>query len=490
MPAFGVAMYATLALLILAEPLGAASLARLARYVVAGISAAGFLFSLYLTGVAAFILHAWCTWCTISAVTVTVIFVLAIVDAFRSVPYPGPSVALSTVRRHFAVLVIMVVAGVPAFFVLARHGTPPPPALTASAQAVAERLVRPDSHITGNPEAPVTVVEFGDFECPACSTAEETAREIRRKYGSQIRFVFRQFPLTGIHREALKAAEASECAAEQGKFWEAVEKLYHGQSDLSEPALVRYASELGLDKDRFVACLASRSTTARVRRDVEDARALGLRATPTFFVGRQVIEGPLELGQFARLIEQELASHRPPLPGPGTSAVDPARVAEPRARPSAAETRPAGNSSFASGGLLAGGGTSIFTQFPRSATACSEEEAQGPQPALIRTTEAREFFASGPNALFVDVRPAADFKKARIPGAINVPADEIEGRWKSLPSDKSIVLYESGRSPGDVCAASRAAGRVLLAHGFAPERVKVYQDGLAGWEKASLPVER
>jgi rhodanese-related sulfurtransferase len=109
---------------------------------------------------------------------------------------------------------------------------------------------------------------------------------------------------------------------------------------------------------------------------------------------------------------------------------------------------------------------------------------------LITTPEARQLFESVTKPLFIDVRAAKEFNSGRIPGAINIPAESIEQRWGSLAKDSSLVLYESGLSPRDVCAASRAAGRVLLTHGFAPEKVKVYQDGLAGWENAGLPVER
>jgi predicted DsbA family dithiol-disulfide isomerase/rhodanese-related sulfurtransferase len=340
--------------------------------------------------------------------------------------------------------------------------------------------------MTGNLRATITVVEFGDFQCPACGMAEEAAREIRRKYGNQVRFVFRQFPLEKIHSRALKAAEASECAADQGKFWEAVEKLYGGDRDLSDEALLRHARELGLDVGRFQQCLESGAMAARVRRDVEDGRALGVRATPTFFVGRQKIEGPLRLDQFEGLLAQELAgtgtkiaTSKPP------SAVPPKAGQAPEQNPAPG---PAGDPPLSSGGPLGGGG--LFAQFQNSTTTCSEEEALKEQPTLIRTPEARELFEKSSGALFVDVRQARDFGTGRIPGAINLPVEEVEGRWESLPKDRNVVLYESGRSPGDVCASSRAAGRVLLAHGFARERVKVYQDGLAGWEKAGLPVDR
>jgi rhodanese-related sulfurtransferase len=108
---------------------------------------------------------------------------------------------------------------------------------------------------------------------------------------------------------------------------------------------------------------------------------------------------------------------------------------------------------------------------------------------LIETREARQLFEGNPKPLFVDVRTPKEFATERIPGALNLPPEEIEQRWSALPKNRTIVFYESGRSSGDVCAASRAAGRALLAHGFAPDHVKVYQDGLAGWEKAGLPIE-
>jgi rhodanese-related sulfurtransferase len=114
--------------------------------------------------------------------------------------------------------------------------------------------------------------------------------------------------------------------------------------------------------------------------------------------------------------------------------------------------------------------------------ACSEADAAKKQPALIDTQELRQLLAGNARPLFVDVRPASDYAAGRIPGAISLPADEIDRRWNTLPKDRMIVLYESGRSSGDICAASRAAGRTLLEHGFPFSQVKVYQDGLAGWQ--------
>ncbi len=489
LPAYGVATYAVLALLIFAEALAGDRLKRGIRLAVAAISCVGFLTSFYLTGIEAFVLHAWCAWCVFSALTITFIFILALLELVRPAPQPDAASALATMRTHFVVFAIAVVIVIPAFLYLSRHGELSP-ARPVSPEALSDHLVRPDSHVAGSPKAPVTVVEFGDFQCPACGRTEPAAREIREKYGNQIRFVFRHFPFESMHPQAEKAAEASECAAEQGKFWEALEKFYQGQGDLSEPALKRYAAELGLDQGRFSQCLSSGKMAARLRRDVDDAHALGVRATPTFFVGRQRIERALDFGQFAQLIDHELASR-----GVAVATFDAPMVGahdsapEHPAKPWSAGAKPAEDPS-PTPGLLSNNGSGIFSQFQTSATACREDEAKQQQPTLIRTPEARQIFEGGLKAQFVDVRSTREFGSGRIPGAINLPVDEIERRWSSLPKNRTLVLYESGQSPGDVCASSRAAGRVLLAHGFRAERVKVYRDGLAGWKETGLPVER
>jgi rhodanese-related sulfurtransferase len=216
---------------------------------------------------------------------------------------------------------------------------------------------------------------------------------------------------------------------------------------------------------------------ARIRRDVDDAHALGVRATPTFFVGQKMIEGPIEPAEFSRLLDQELARQ-------GTA------LAQSTAQPSSASAHLSGSSSSASPGAFGNGGAGFLTQLQSSSMGCSESQAGQPEPSLIGTPEARQFFDGSTKALFVDVRQPKEFQSGRIPGAINIPAEKIQERQHSLPKDRNIVLYESGRSAGDVCAASRAAGRVLLTFGFAAEKLKVYQEGLAGWEKAGLPLER
>jgi protein-disulfide isomerase/rhodanese-related sulfurtransferase/uncharacterized membrane protein len=489
LPAFGVACYAVLELLILAGDLVSADLKRALQYAVAGISCGGVLFSLYLFSLQAFVIHAFCTWCEVSALVVTGIFILSALDLRRPLPPSDPVTALARVRANFVLCVVALLIGVPAFILLARHGGLPP-IPQASSQALAEHLVRPDSHMTGNLGAALTLVEFGDFECPYCSLSEEAARQIRAQYGDRIRFVFRQFPLRKLHPDAERAAEASECAAQQGKFWEAVQKLYAEQADLSVDALKRYAGELGLDASRFDRCLASGETAPRVARDSADGHALGVRATPTFFIGQKMIEGRVDFAQLSQLVEQELASHAATTAGVASSsqsaAVRPSSQTPQSPAPTGTKAQESNAGSSGTFGSTPGG---FFTTVQTSVGGCSEAEANKKQPALIGTAEVRQLLEATPKPLLVDVRSAKDYAGGRIPGAINMPAENFAQDWNKLPKDKTIVLYEGGHSSGDICAASRAAGRALLEHGFSFEKVKVYQDGLAGWEKAGQPIQ-
>jgi protein-disulfide isomerase/uncharacterized membrane protein/rhodanese-related sulfurtransferase len=492
LPAFGVASYALLGLLIFAEVLVSPRLGRAIQYAVAGISCAGFLFSIYLTSLEAFVIHAWCAWCVVSALVVTGIFVLSLLELRRPLALTDPLALMARIRTNFVLCVVALLLGVPAFILLSRHGGLPP-VPQASSQALAEHLVTRDSASVVVGRGPLTVVEFGDFECPACSLSEEAARQIRAQYADRIRFVFKQFPLSKIHPQAEKAAEASKCIGEQGKFWEGLEKLYAEQADLSEDALKRYSRELGLDQTRFNQCLDSGETASRVTQDLADGRAVGVRATPTFFIGQKRIEGPLEFATFSHLVEQELASSgaaTASTTSPSQSAaVQPSSQTPKSPSPTPARAK-AEDANAESAGLFGSNPGGSLSGLQTSIGACSEAEANKKQPALIGIAEVRQLLEATPKPLFVDVRSAKDYASGQIPGAINMSAENFGRDWNKLPKDKTIVLYESGHSSGDICAASRAAGRALLENGFSFEKVKVYQDGLAGWEKAGEPVQR
>jgi Na+/H+ antiporter NhaA len=145
--------------------------------------------------------------------------------------------------------------------------------------------VDPDrDHIRGPDDAPVTLVEYGDFECPYCGQAESVVRELLSSFGDDLRYVWRHLPLTDVHPHAQLAAEASEAAAAQGKFWEMYETLLAHQGELTVQDLGRYAEELGLDVDRFWDELRRHEYAERVAEDVASADASGVSGTPTFFI--------------------------------------------------------------------------------------------------------------------------------------------------------------------------------------------------------------
>jgi len=159
-------------------------------------------------------------------------------------------------------------------------------ALLGTTQAITDlgAPVDPDrDHIRGPDRAIVTIVEYGDFECPYCGQAEPVLRELLAGHGD-VRYVWRHLPLTDVHPHAQLAAEASEAAAEQGAFWPMHDLLLRRQDALLMPDLVRYAGEIGLDPARFRARLASRADAARVAEDVDSADLSGVSGTPTFFI--------------------------------------------------------------------------------------------------------------------------------------------------------------------------------------------------------------
>jgi protein-disulfide isomerase len=141
-----------------------------------------------------------------------------------------------------------------------------------------------DDHVAGAPDAPLELVMYGDFQCPFCAAAQPILRRVRDRLGERLRFAFRHFPLSEIHPDAERAAEASEAAAAQGAFWEMHDALYAARGRLEDADLVAHARALGLDAERVSRELASGEHAARVERDASGAAALGLTATPVFFV--------------------------------------------------------------------------------------------------------------------------------------------------------------------------------------------------------------
>lgn len=159
----------------------------------------------------------------------------------------------------------------------------------------------------GNPNAKVTIVEFGDFECPFCAQSFPDMRALQLEYKDHIHYIWRDFPLTGIHPDSQKAAEAGECAEDQGKFWELHDKMFINQNNLSVIDIKQYARQVGLDGNTFDRCLDSGRYENEVQADLADGIALGVRGTPTFFINDQLVSGVIPKESLEQVFQQLLA---------------------------------------------------------------------------------------------------------------------------------------------------------------------------------------
>jgi len=147
-----------------------------------------------------------------------------------------------------------------------------------------------DAPMLGRADAPVTLVEFSDYQCPFCQRFFATTLSALKKHyvdTGKVRYVFRDFPLDQMHPQARKAAEAAHCAVEQGKYWEMHEVLFQNQRTLAPPQLAEYARTVGVDGSKFDECLSSGRHAARVERGLAEGAAVGVQGTPTFVVGRR-----------------------------------------------------------------------------------------------------------------------------------------------------------------------------------------------------------
>jgi protein-disulfide isomerase len=162
-------------------------------------------------------------------------------------------------------------------------------------------------HSTGPENAPLTLVEYGDYQCPYCKTAHPILMEVRRMLGTRLRFVFRNFPLSQIHPDAQHAAEAAEAAAAQGKFWQMHDLLFERQWALDDEHLVEYAEELGLDGRRLSIELEEGTHRARVRDDFMGGVRSGVNGTPTFFINGIRHDGGHDLMSLLAALERAAA---------------------------------------------------------------------------------------------------------------------------------------------------------------------------------------
>ncbi len=161
--------------------------------------------------------------------------------------------------------------------------------------------------LRGNPNAPVTIIEFSDFQCPFCKKAEETMKDLLTKYNGQVKLSYRDFPMRTIHSHAQLAAEGGRCAEEQGKFWEYHDALFADQSKLDEAGLEATAQKLGLDEKSFQTCLSSGKYKAAIEQDVEAGTKAGVTGTPGFFINGEFVNGAQSDTDFIKVIDRELS---------------------------------------------------------------------------------------------------------------------------------------------------------------------------------------
>jgi protein-disulfide isomerase len=164
------------------------------------------------------------------------------------------------------------------------------------------------SRLRGDPKAPVTIIEFSDFSCPFCRKAESILTEVLAKYPGQVKLGYRDFPLETLHPQAELAAEASRCAADQGKYWEYHDLLFARPDKQTSDVLLDDAHTLKLDDQKFAACLSSGGSKARVDQDIQMGGRAGVVATPGFFINGTFVNGAQPAVAFEKIIDQKLAA--------------------------------------------------------------------------------------------------------------------------------------------------------------------------------------
>jgi len=158
--------------------------------------------------------------------------------------------------------------------------------------------------VLGKADAPLTIVMFGDFGCPYSQQSAFTLRSLYYQYPEKIQLVYKDFPLTDLHPDAERAAEAANCAEAQGKFWDMFDRIYQNQSNLSRDTLISHARALDLEIGRFISCLDSQSYKDEIVADYNEGLAAGVYGTPTFFIGGQMVKGAIPADFLRSLIEK------------------------------------------------------------------------------------------------------------------------------------------------------------------------------------------
>ncbi len=212
--------------------------------------------------------------------------------------------------NRFWIILAVVIVGLVGLFVLTK------PESKNSEFTGDATQIQDDDHTKGNKEAKVTLIEYGDFQCPSCAAAYPILKELEEEYSKEVLFVFRHFPLTTIHPNALSAARAAEAASNQGKFWQMHDQLFEtqalwGQLTSNQQATFEgYAEDLGLNMEQFKADYASEAVAERINRDVTSAKQFNATGTPTFILNGEKIENPSDKAAFEALLKEAIAESK------------------------------------------------------------------------------------------------------------------------------------------------------------------------------------
>jgi protein-disulfide isomerase len=164
------------------------------------------------------------------------------------------------------------------------------------------------TRVKGNADAPVTIVEFADFQCPFCGKVQPALKHVLAKYNGKVKLAYRDFPLSQIHSHAEVAAEASRCALAQGKYWEMHDAMFADQSKLADIDLIKTAADLGMNRGSFESCVKSGEYKAAVQQDLQSGTGAGVNATPTFFINGELLNGAQSEVDFTEIIDRQLSA--------------------------------------------------------------------------------------------------------------------------------------------------------------------------------------
>lgn len=211
--------------------------------------------------------------------------------------------------KRFWIILAAVVIGLIALFVITKPKDEAGPDATFNGDA---KQIQQDDHAKYGSDKKVTLIEYGDFQCPTCGSYYPVVKQVAEQYKDQVNFVFRHFPIISSHPNAFAAARAAEAASKQDKFWEMHDRLFETQSSWGQTAANQqslfesYAEELGLNMEQFKQDYVSQAASDRINRDVSSAKQFGVNGTPTFILNGEKIKNPGDAEAFGKLLDDAI----------------------------------------------------------------------------------------------------------------------------------------------------------------------------------------